>query len=147
MSQIKYENYVVDNLQYSTKKIEKLSISDFNEEEVSFQYSQPTLGLSNDNKNIYFKSNINVKTKILEKPFRSISFELLVFYKMIPSDSDTIDDIVEKFNKEMFMLSLGKVKDIVKDVSQIDYRPPVLMEDISLPVKIKISEKKQGGAE
>lgn len=142
MSTIKYDYYIVDNLKYNSKKINDVSASEVNDEQVSYQYSQPTLGLSNGNESLYFKANISVQTKILDQLFREISFDLVVFYQVEWSNSETVDDIVKKYNKDIFLLSLGKVKDIVKSISQVDYRPPILIEDIPMTVQIKISEKK-----
>lgn len=141
MSQIRFDNYVVNNLKYSTEIISDAKESDFDREEINFTYKKPSLGLSENRETIFFKADIEVNTKVNSVSFRSIFFQYSVFFNVFDLADDSVKDIINRFNQDVFTVSMLRVKDIVRNISQLDYRQPIVIKDLPLPLKVNVEPK------
>lgn len=132
---LKFENYVVNNLQYSIENTSQYNIPQ-KTEKVNVYLNDIKASVSDDEKTVTLHFSVKIETDLKDKNNKAISFRHLKF------DFNIFFSVKGKINKKSLSdilknlginIAVTHIKDVVKSITSVDYQNPIFISDIEFP--------------
>lgn len=139
---LNFQGYQINHLRYD---IDNVSSEVLNYgEKMSVGFSDVKTGVSIDNSQAVFSCGVLVESKLAngkgeEVPFRKITFDYTGIFTVINAKEKEItkDDILSLFDEGASYIATSYIKDVVKNISNLDYRMPLNVNVPQFPNGLK----------
>ena len=145
----RYNNYRINNLQYKInpeadqKRV--TSPSDYSEVGQT-SLSNAHLRISKEDANILFTSTVKVQTQLNDEEktnYRSVLFDLMMTFLIEDSEVSSEHDIFEMSRELVMAVVSARVKEIVRQISLLDYLPAISIQSFSFPDSFEFEKDKR----
>lgn len=139
---LNFQGYQINHLRYDIDNVSSKVLR--YGEKMSVGFSDVKTGVSADNSQAIFSCGIHVESKLAsekgeEVPFRKITFNYTGIFTVINTEGKKItkDDILVLFDEGASYIATSYIKDIVKNISNLDYRMPLNVNVPQFPNGLK----------
>lgn len=127
---LNFQGYQINHLRYDINNVSS-EVLNYGEK-MSVGFSNVKTGVSADNSQAVFSCGVLVESKLVnendeEIPFRKITFDYTGIFTIVNSKKSTFtkEDVLSLFDQGGSYIATSYIKDIVKNISNLDYRMPL----------------------